>query len=299
MTKIGCWMKAIRAPLLSVPTALVFLGTAVGISEGAFEVWRAVLALAGLILLQSSLMFLNDYSDFHTGIDFHTSPTPFSGGSGMLRAGLIEPGDIYFAGVACLVGGSAILLILVYLIDVRLLPFLVVGVFAVSSYTDFLQRHALGEVFSGLALGLLPVIGSAFVQTESYSAACVAAGFVSAILSFNLLLLCEFPDLEADILGGRRNLVMILGRKTAGRLYSALMCVMYVWIVSAVAANVFPVLCLLALTTIPIAWKPIKWAWTKAAACEVTVNDLAANVAAILATITLLGVGFLASTSQG
>jgi 1,4-dihydroxy-2-naphthoate octaprenyltransferase len=297
MERTGYWLRAMRAPFLSLPVALVFLGTAVAISEGAFQLWRAGLALAGLILLQSSLMFLNDYSDFHTGIDYHTSPTPFTGGSGMLREGMIEPGYLHAAGIACLVIGSGILMILVYLIDVWLFPFLPVGVFAVISYTEFLQRKALGEIFAGLALGLLPVIGSTFIQTESYSAACLAAGIVSAILAFNLLLLFEFPDLEADILGGRKNLLVVLGQRAAGRLYSVLMSLMYVGIVLAVAVKIFPIHCLVSFITMPIAWKPIKWAWTKAGTCEITVGVLAANFATNLTTVTLLGVGFLAAVS--
>jgi 1,4-dihydroxy-2-naphthoate polyprenyltransferase len=288
-----------RAPLLSLPVALVFLGTAVAVSEGAFEFWRAALAVTGLVLLQSSLMFLNDYSDFHTGIDHHTSPTPFSGGSGMLKGGMIDPGTLRFAGIACLGMGSGILMILVYAIDIRLLPFLFVGVFAVVSYTEFLQRNALGEIFAGLALGLLPVIGSTFIQTESYSFTCLAAGIVSAMLSFNLLLLCEFPDLEADILGGRKNLLIVLGRKAAGKLYSILMSLIYVLIVVAVAVKVFPIHCLVTLTTVPIAWKPIKWAWADADTRDIRVGALGAGVATSLTTVTLLGVGFLAAVSRG
>lgn len=292
-------MKAIRAPLLTLPAAVVFLGTAVAAAEGSFFLWRAILALAGLVLLQSSLMFLNDYSDFHTGIDSNTSPTPFSGGSGMLGSGVIEPGDLYSAGIACLVMGSGILMLLAWLIDIRLLSFLLVGVFAVVSYTEFLQRNALGEIFAALALGLLPVVGTTFIQTESYSMTCVAAGMVAAILSFNLLLLCEFPDFEADILGGRKNLVIVLGRKAAGRLYSVLMALIYALIVLAVALKVFPILCLVSITTVAISWKPIKWAWIEAGRSEITVGALAVNVATYLSTLTLLGAGFLGTVSVG
>ncbi len=295
MERIGYWMKAMRAPLLSLPVALAFLGSAVAVYEGAFFPWRAGLAATGLVLLQASLMFFNDYSDFHSGIDYHTNPTPFSGGSGMVTAGKITPSAMYLAGVLCLLTGAAVLLSLVWMTDVRLLPLLVVGIFAVCAYTDHLHRHAMAEIFTGLTLGLLPVMGACFVHTLAYSASSVAAGVVAGILSFNLLLLCEFPDLEADIQGGRRNLLMVIGNDSAGKLYVSLNLLMYVWIAGTVAAGLLPTACLAALATIVIAWKPMRWAWNMPGGNNGITRILTSHVVMNLAVVALLGIGFLVS----
>ena len=40
-------------------------------------------------------------------------------------------------------------------------------------------------------------------------------------MTFNLLLLNEFPDEKADRKGGRRHLVILLGRKGAAVVYAA------------------------------------------------------------------------------
>lgn len=297
MDRLSFWLKEIRAPFLSLSLVLVFLGTSIAFSEGVFHLWRALLALIGLAALHISVNVLNEYSDFQkTGIDLYTSPTPFSGGSGMLVAGKIAPAQAYVVGIGFLALGAGIGLFFLWLTNLWLLPLLLLGGFAVYFYTDFLARYALGEVFAGLGLGALPVLGASFVQTEHYSIQAIAGAIPAGILTFNLLLINEFPDLEADTWGGRKNLLIVLGALTGGRIYTGLLVFMYIWIAGAALAGVVPVYCLAAVATAAIAWKPMKWAWTGGANKDGTVPALASNVLTNLATQTLLGVGFLAGT---
>jgi 1,4-dihydroxy-2-naphthoate octaprenyltransferase len=274
---------------------LIFLGTSVAAAEGSFQLWRAILALVGLTLLHVSVNVLNEYSDFRTGIDFQTAPTPFSGGSGMLTAGKIAPASAYAVGMACLGVGVIIGILFVWVTNLSLVPLLVVGGLAVAFYTNFLARHVLGEVFAGLGLGFLPILGACFVQTGSYSLAAVAAGIPAGILTLNLLLLNEFPDVEADREGGRKNLITAFGEVAAGRIYSCLLAMMYIWIAVASVFGFMPALCLVALGTLAVAWKPMKWAWKGGEDKEQTVPALGANVVTNLATQTLLGIGFIAA----
>jgi len=141
MGRFGFWMQEIRAPFLSLPVVLVFLGTAVGMAEGSFSLTRALLALVALVLVHASVNLLNEYSDFRTGIDFHTLRTPFSGGSGMLTAGKIAPAAAHMAGIGCLAAGGAIGCFLMGLTDVRLLPLLVIGGFTVYFYSEKRRRE--------------------------------------------------------------------------------------------------------------------------------------------------------------
>ena len=124
----------------------------------------------------------------------------------------------------------------------------------------------------------------------------LAAAVVAGILTFNLLLLNEFPDIDADKKGGRINLLMAFGVEPAGKTYTLLLVAMYVWIVAAVLLGLIPVYGLIALLTLAIAWKPMKWAWTGGADKDGTVPALGSNVVTNLATQTLLGAGFIAGT---
>jgi 1,4-dihydroxy-2-naphthoate polyprenyltransferase len=295
MKKICYWLKASRAPLLSVSLVVIFLGTCVAVAEGMFHLWRCILAMVGLVLFQASLHLLDEYSDFRTGIDFYTSPTPFSGGSGMLTSGTLSAPAVYASGIVCLITAISIGLIFVFLTDISLFPIVLVGAFAVYSYNDFFQRKMLGEVIAGLGLGLLPVMGASFIQTESFSTSALVAGISAGLLTFNLLLLCEFPDYAADTRGGRRNLVIVFGKETAGKLYTILMGATYLWIVVSVVFEWIPKYCLVALLTLPVAWKPMLWSWMHVHEEGAIVSVLGANLTTNLATQTLLGVGFLAS----
>ncbi len=295
MERLGYWVQEVRAPFLSLSAVLVFLGTSVAAADGTFTFWRSALALSGLILLHISVNVFNECSDYRTGIDFHTSRTPFSGGSGMLTAGKVAPAAAWALAVTCLGISVGIGLFFVWLTNPLLLPLLLVGGFSVYFYTDFLARRVLGEVFAGLGLGFLPVLGSFFVQTGYYSLPALAAGIPAGILTFNLLFLNEFPDLEADTQGGRRNLIMVLGRAAAGKLYAGLLAAMYLWIAAAVVLSLMPVYCLAALLTLAVANKPMRWAWDGGLDADGMVPSLGANVVTNLATQTLLGVGFLAS----
>ncbi len=295
----GDWIREIRGPFLALSMVLVILGTAVGAYEGAFDVVRALLALIGLVLLHISVNVFNEYYDYHTGIDFNTSRTPFSGGSGMLVQGRIAPSAAFAVAVTCFACAVLIGAVFVWLTNLWLLPLLVVGAVAVPCYTTLLARIALGEFFAGLGLGLLPILGCAFVQTGHYSLVAFAAGVPSGILTFNLLLINEFPDLEADVKGGRRNILIVYGPETAGKIYTALLSFAYVWIVAAVVLGILPVFCLAALLTLPIAYGPMVWAWHDTHNKKTMVAALAANVMTNLVCHALLGLGFVAAIYLG
>ena len=70
------------------------------------------------------------------------------------------------------------------------------GAAAVLLYSDVFARAGLGELFAGLGLGALPVWGAAWVQGPEPGAGALWAGIPAFFMTFNLLLLNEFPDLQ-------------------------------------------------------------------------------------------------------
>jgi 1,4-dihydroxy-2-naphthoate octaprenyltransferase len=69
----------------------------------------------------------------------------------------------------------------------------------------------------------------------------------------NLLLLNQFPDLEADRAGGRRHFITRHGIRAGAVVYTLFSAGAYLSVVIAVAVRVLPPLCLLALLTTPLA----------------------------------------------
>ncbi len=80
----------------------------------------------------------------------------------------------------------------------------------------------------------------------------------SGILVHNLLLLNEFPDVEADRKAGRKTLPIVMGKAKAWMVYSALTLLVYLWIIGWVVVGKMPVFSLLALLTLPFAIKAIQ-----------------------------------------
>jgi 1,4-dihydroxy-2-naphthoate octaprenyltransferase len=278
-----------RAPFLLLPITLVAAGTGAAAHLGQHDWVRAGLALLGLVGAHIAVNALNEASDYKTGIDFKTTRTPFSGGSGTLPAGRLSYGKAVATGLA---GGAIAVAVGAYFLTViglELMPVLAVGALAVFFYSPFLARAYVGELFAGLGLGALPVIGTALVQTGDYDAVAVAASLPAFFMTFNLLLLNEFPDQEADRGGGRRNLVLLLGRPKAAILYALFAILVPVWLLAAVSLAFLPKLALAAiLPSLILLPKPLGWAF-KRSQDPVPVPALGANVIWNLATNLVLG----------
>ena len=136
----------------------------------------------------------NEVSDFRTGIDLETERTPFSGGSGTLPAGGMGSRTALVFGLVCSGIGLVIGLWFLWKVGWILLPIILAGAVAVLAYTDLLARIGIGEIAAGFGLGAGPVIGAALVQGGGWSNAAAAASIPAFFMTFNLLLLNEFPD---------------------------------------------------------------------------------------------------------
>ncbi len=281
-----------RAPFLLLPPTLVASGAAAAAWNGAFSWPRTVLATVGLVALHMAVNILNEWSDMRTGIDLATERTPFSGGSGTLPAGAMAPQTALIFGLVCAGVGLAVGLWFLAAIGRSFLPILVVGAVCVLAYTDVLARLGIGEVAAGIGLGAAPVVGAALVQNGSFSPASAAAAIPAFCMTFNLLFLNEFPDEAADRAGGRRHLVILLGRKAAARLYVVMGLGVPASVLTSVVLGVLPPVCLAAALPSLLLAKPARWA-LRDPQSAVPIPALAANVIWNLSTNTAIALTLL------
>ncbi|MCU0304710.1 MAG: prenyltransferase [Thermoanaerobaculales bacterium] len=281
-----------RTPFLLLPPTLVASGAAAAAWDGHFSWLHTLAALLGLVALHMAVNTLNEWSDMRTGIDLETERTPFSGGSGTLPGGGMSSRTALVFGLACAAVGLAVGLWFMPRIGVALVPLMVLGGVCVLAYTDVLARLGVGEVAAGFGLGAGPVVGTALVQDGSWSRAAVAAGVPAFFMTFNLLFLNEFPDEQADRHGGRRNLVILLGRRRAALVYAAAAIATPLSIAAAVVAGWLPAPALIGALPSLLLFRPLQWA---AGDTEqpVPIPALAANVVWNLATNALLAVGLV------
>jgi 1,4-dihydroxy-2-naphthoate octaprenyltransferase len=293
------WFLEIRGAFLALSVVLAPIGTAIAWHDGSLHLGHFLLAWVGAILAHVGVNVFNEYFDYVSGLDFETQKTPFSGGSGMLTAGLIEPRKTYLLGMACLFIDAVIGVYFVIVQGWGLLPVILLGGLFAYFYTPYISRWRIGEVAAGLGLGSLVVLGAYFVQTGQYTWEVIVASLAPGFLTANLLLLNEFPDLEADRQVGRRNLVMALGKRRAAWLYTVLLVCTYLSIVLGVVFRLMPWPALAALLTIPLARKAIQGALQHYDDIPQFIPALAANVMTILTTDALLTVGYVLATVFG
>jgi 1,4-dihydroxy-2-naphthoate octaprenyltransferase len=293
------WFLEIRGPFLALSLVLAPIGAAIAWHDGSFHLGYFLLAWLGAILAHVGVNVFNEYFDYRSGLDFETQKTPFSGGSGMLTAGLIKPRKTYLLGMACLLVDAVIGAYFVIVQGWGLLPVILLGGLFAYFYTPYLSRWQIGEVAAGLGLGSLVVLGAYYVQTGQYTWEVIVASLAPGFLTANLLLLNEFPDVEADRQVGRRNLVMALGKRKAAWLYTALLVCTYLSIVLGVVFRLMPWPALVTLLTIPLARKAIQGALQHYDDIPQLIPALAANVMTILATDALITVGYVLATVFG
>lgn len=292
MASIKPYAGVARAPFLLLPFTLIAAGAGASAYANGFSVQHTLVALLGLVALHMAVNALNEWSDMRTGIDLETARTPFSGGSGTLPRGDMSARGALVFGLACAAVGLAVGIWFLLRIGTVLLPVMVIGAVLVLTYTDLLARIGVGELAAGLGLGALPVIGAALVQDGFLPGAAIAASIPAFFMTFNLLLLNEFPDEAADRKGGRRNLVLLFGRRGAAMIYVLAGVLTPAAIVVSVVLHILPPLALVAALPSVMLAKPIRWAFTDPAG-PVPMPALGANVVWNLATNTVLAIALV------
>ncbi|MFC1552966.1 prenyltransferase, partial [Candidatus Latescibacterota bacterium] len=160
-------------------------------------------------------------------------------------------------------------------------------------YTDYLTKWMIGEIASGVTLGSFVVIGAYFVQTGEINSGIIWASVSPGILTMLLLLLNEFPDVEADRAGGRKHLVIVFGKRISGIIYSILLLSVYLVFILGVVKSAMPATILIGLLTLPIAVVTIVKVIRYGNEMPKLVPALGMNVIIVLATDFLLTVGYL------
>lgn len=293
MPSVAALVGISRGPFLALPIALVATATAAASCAGPWSPLYAGLALVGLLALHIAVDAINEAADAESGIDYETDRTPFSGGSGTIPAGLVSVRFAYGWGFGFAALGAAIGIYFLFEVGPALLPIFGLGALCVLGYTHWLLKVGVGEVFAGLGLGALPVLGGAMVHSGQIPREAIAAAVPAFFMTFNLLLLNEFPDADADQRGGRRHLVILLGRRPAAWAYLAAALGTPAALALFVAVGWLPPLCLLACAPTLLLLPALRWA---RAAPQTTppLPALASNVMWNLATHAVLAATLVA-----
>jgi 1,4-dihydroxy-2-naphthoate polyprenyltransferase len=298
-------LKDLIAPLrpafLMVPPSSVALGAGAALWQGyELNLFYLLLALIGATAAHGSVNALNCYMDFRSGLDARTNPTPFSGMIPMLRERPETAPMALIAGLGTLAISTSVGVYFLTVWGWGLLLLGLLGVFLIVAYTPWITRlPAISLIAPGLGIGMFMVNGTHFVLTGSYSWTAFFASLVPFWLISELLVINQFPDVEADESVGRRNYVILLGRKRASVIYAAMLWATYVSILTGWVMGHLPVGALLGLLTTPWAVQTTRDAYRHADDMERLLPVLAQNVQICVVTPALTAVGILISVWLG
>lgn len=261
------------------------------------EWWiRAAMAMGAALCGHVSVNMLNEFVDARSGLDAMTERTPFSGGSGTLQARPEWLGLTLAGGVLSLAMAVCLGLALVWRAQAwwPLAPLGVLAVTLVLGYSPWIGRQPwLCLLAPGLGFGAVMVAGTSCAVQGQHTLAAWCASLTPLALVNNLLLLNQFPDVDADRACGRRNLPIAWGRPACVPVVWAQWGVAYAAIIAGVLLRQFPVGAALGLLTAPLAWRTGVAIRQHADDVPALVPHLGANVAITLLTPVLMGAGML------
>lgn len=246
------WFRVIRIRFLLASVVAVSVGLALSWWHGVqIDIWYAIMTMAGVIALHSSVDLLNDYWDYKRGIDTQTQRTKMSGGTGVLPEGLLKPTQVFRAGIIFLIIGGLIGSYFVVIDGIIIGLILAFAVLSIYFYSTKIVDSGLAEVFVTVK-GTMIVLGTYFIQTLEINIAAIMAGIFVGILSSLVLFITSFPDYDADKAKGRKTLVIFLGKQKATTMFWIFPLIAYSVLISGIIYEIFPLYCLISLVVIPL-----------------------------------------------
>ncbi len=217
---INQWIAGARPRTLPAAVAPVLAGTAVALWVDQAVWWKAGLALLVSLLLQIGVNYANDYSDGIRGTDEDRVGPMRLVGSGTATPRAVKTAAFAALGAAALVGLVLAATTAWWLVGVGLLCIL-----AAWFYTG--GRHpygylGLGEVMVFVFFGLVAVLGTTYVQTETFELPALYAAIGVGAYACAILVANNLRDIPTDRVSGKRTLAVALGQERTRLLYGLL-----------------------------------------------------------------------------
>ncbi len=288
-------LQSMRLPFLTLTPVCVLLGLATAKQSGVeIEPGIFLLALTGALSAHISVNTFNEYQDFRSGLDLVTLKTPFSGGSGALPANPQKASLVLTTAVLSLLVTIAVGLYFIQLRGWGILPIGLAGLVLILGYTGWVNRHPfLCLLAPGLGFGPLMVMGTHFVLTGHYSLPAFIASLVPLFLVSNLLLLNQYPDIEADKSVGRRHFPITFGTRASSRVYAIFATLAALTVLIGITLGHLPLSGLISLMPLPFVIAVYRGVRKHPADPEKLLPWLGMNVAVTLAVPLLLGLSLL------
>lgn len=221
----GLWRLA--DPKVSLASfAALFLGAAAAGASGGLDWGWLALTVAGIFAIEVAKNASGEIIDWDSGVDQAVAAqdrSPFSGGKRVLVDGLLDRRMTRLIAAAAYLAGICCGLAIAQWREPRVLWLGVAGVALAYFYHApplRLAYRGFGELAVAVCYGPLIALGTFLVQHGRCDPVLAGTSGALGLLVAAFLVANEFPDFRADRAGGKRNLVVRLGRPRAARLFA-------------------------------------------------------------------------------
>ncbi|MFO1292752.1 MAG: 1,4-dihydroxy-2-naphthoate octaprenyltransferase [Rubrivivax sp.] len=220
----AAWLAAVRPNSLLVAVSPVLAGAALGwLRTGALDLAVALIILAAALLVQMASNLQNDVGYTTRGAEASGTRIglPRATALGWLRVRQVRAAVVLVSALAAALG--------LWLLALRGWPVLAVGVSSLAAALAYMggprpiAYTPLGEATVFVFFGLVAVMGTDWVLTDSIGAPTVAASVAIGSLAAAALAVNNQRDIAHDALVGRRTFPVAFGAAAAQRLYAALL----------------------------------------------------------------------------
>lgn len=225
--RLSAWLRLARLPFHSVGVLPFVLGMVLAYRlTGTFRWPIAAVGTLGAILVMLATYFAGEHWDYaEDTISGSLGRSRFAGGSGVLQSGLLPRHSALRASLASVILALIVALVLRYIFQTGpwTVPFALIGLLGGFFYSARPVRWVstgVGELWIAFCYGWLPVAVGCYLQTASIPRTVHLVALPIAFTIFNVILLNEFPDYDADRQAGKANLTVRLGRERAAWLYA-------------------------------------------------------------------------------
>lgn len=219
-SKAKAWIEAVRLRTLPASLAGVVAGCGCAAYYQSFSWPQAVICFLFALLAQIASNFANEYYDYKNGLDkkgregFRRGVT-----EGDIKASQMKTATFSLLAVDALLGCS-----LIYWGGWWLIPIgIAIAIFAIaySAGPYPLSHHGLGDIAVFIFFGVVPVVFTAYVQSQSLNILPIAlpVGAAIGLQCANILIVNNYRDADDDKSVGKHTTVVIFGRKTMGWVY--------------------------------------------------------------------------------
>jgi len=222
------WLQLSRLPFHLVGVLPFILGAALawrtyGVFNWPVFIWSTI----AVVLIMLSTYYGGEYHDLAVDkLSASMERNAFSGGSQAIVNNLLPHKQAKIASYIAIVLAGVIGLILqfYYKTGPWTIPLGIIGMIAGFFYSAPPLRwvkRGIGELLIGFCYGWLPVATAYYLQAGTIDNIVHWISIPIACTIFNVILINEFPDYPADMIEGKKTLVVRLGKNAAVYLYIA------------------------------------------------------------------------------